>query len=318
MVVPLLNPEQPGTAGPGKGFTLRASSAYAQASRIMIEGADTIWEANTQHSEGLVSSAEGVPARILAEYADSILTKDLQKPDQLSSRAASVSPRILIEYADSILSLNLEQPSIIVTAPTPLPSPPTPAPTPTPTPAPKPSPTPTPEQMLEPGQPYVDLYGHMTDVSVGDEIILYLSVVNPITSPGTLVVQLTLRIPSGWSITSSGFGHGAGGLRTNTYEIGQGPNPQEIDVHILANEAYEGSVVGYMDYYFEGEEAKYRNEAWLPVTAKLTQPPIEPTPVPPSPTSWWLQPQWLVPVIIAGLACIIGITRLIRRVTRGP
>lgn len=143
---------------------------------------------------------------------------------------------------------------------------------PTPVPAPVPAPSPTPQPELEPGQPYVSLYGHRTNVTVGEEIILYLSTVNPITSPGTLVVQLTLSIPSGWSITSSGFGHGAGGLRTNTYDIGQGPNPQEIDVHILANESFEGDVIGYMDYYFKGdEETKYHSEARLPVTAKLAQ-----------------------------------------------
>lgn len=135
----------------------------------------------------------------------------------------------------------------------------------------------------KPQGPYVDLYGHVTDVTVGEEIILYLSVINPITSPGKLSVQLTLRIPSGWSITSSGFGHGAGGMRTNTYEIEQGPSPKQIDLHILANEAYEGEVIGYMDYYFE-EDTKYHNEARLPVTATLVEASTGST-TPPSTTS---------------------------------
>ena len=136
----------------------------------------------------------------------------------------------------------------------------------------------------KPQGPYVDLYGHVTDVSVGEEIILYLSVINPITSPGELSVQLTLRIPSGWSITSSGFGHGGGGMRTNTYEIEQGPSPKQIEVHILANEAYKGEVIGYMDYYFE-EDTKYHNETSLPVTASMVGASPESTtpPVPPSP-----------------------------------
>ena len=142
---------------------------------------------------------------------------------------------------------------------------------------PKPSPTPPEQPVLEPGQPYVDLYGHETDVIVGEEIILVLSTVNPITSPGTMSVQLLLRIPSGWSITSSGFGHGAGGLRTNTYEIEQGPNPRTIYVHILPNESYEGDVMGYMDYYFKGEEPRYHNETRLTVTAKSAQTTTEQT-----------------------------------------
>jgi hypothetical protein len=127
--------------------------------------------------------------------------------------------------------------------------------------------TPSQQSVPEPGQPYVDLYGQLTDVTVGDEIIAYLSVVNPITSPGTLVIQLTLRTPSGWSITSSGFGHAVGGMSTNTYEIEQGPNIQAIQVQILANEAYEGELVGYIDYYYKNTDKKYQTETRLPVKA---------------------------------------------------
>lgn len=140
--------------------------------------------------------------------------------------------------------------------------------TPSPYSAPSPGPTPSQQTAVGPGQPYVDLYGQLTDVTVGEEIITYLSVVNPITSPGTLVVQLTLRIPSGWSITSSGFGHVTGGMGTNTYEIQQGPNIQAIQVQILANEAYEGEIVGYIDYYFKNTDDKFKTEIRLPVKAR--------------------------------------------------
>jgi len=130
--------------------------------------------------------------------------------------------------------------------------------------------------------PYVELYGHRTEVNVGEEIILNLSVVNSITSPGNLIVQLTLSIPSGWSITSSGFGHGAGGLCTNTYEVEQGPNPRTISVQILANEPYDGVVSGYLDYYFvKEEEYKYHKDITLPVTATSLPPtPEERRPAP--------------------------------------
>ena len=66
----------------------------------------------------------------------------------------------------------------------------------------------------DPVEPYVNLYGQRTDVLIGDEVILILSVVNPITSPGDLVVQLTLRIPSGWSVTSTEFSTATTGLAT--------------------------------------------------------------------------------------------------------
>ena len=147
--------------------------------------------------------------------------------------------------------------------------------------------------MIERPGPYVELYGNRTNVDVDDEIILELSVINPITSPGNLTVQLTLSIPSGWSVTSSGFGHGAGGLRTNTYTIGQGTDTRTIGVHILANELYDGVISGYLDYYFEGEEEyKYRKDISLPVSATMspsTSEKVVTTPTPeqesPSPTN---------------------------------
>lgn len=46
----------------------------------------------------------------------------------------------------------------------------------------------------------------------------------------------------------------------------------------------------------------------------------EPTPIPPSPTPWWSEPQWLISTIIGSLACIAGIIRLVialRKHSRG-
>lgn len=51
------------------------------------------------------------------------------------------------------------------------------------------------------------------------------------------------------------------------------------------------------------------------------QPPPEPIPEPtpetPTSTSWWLEPQWLISIIIAGIACIAGIIRLVIALRRG-
>ncbi len=127
------------------------------------------------------------------------------------------------------------------------------------------------DQPSHPWWPYVHLYGQVTDVAVGEEIIAYLSTVNPITSPGTLSVQLTLLIPSGWSVSGSEFVHGAGGLWVNTYSIAQGANPKAINLSILANEPYEGPITGYIDYYFDEDGSKYRDEITLLVRA-LSEP----------------------------------------------
>lgn len=468
---PVLDSGRPQTGGLADALTLGTSSAYAQGSGIVIEGADAVWEVSTQPSDALAGAAMAVTPRILAEYADSVLSVDLQESGQLAAQAASVSPRILVEYADSILSLDLVPPLLVSneqpTADAGSDQTVSPgtivtldgsgsrdqdgsivsyewdfgdgaggtgktvthtysgegAHTVTLTVTDNDGAKATAEVMIrvaqpnrpprisdlqadqgkvnpgatvrisatavdddgdtiayrwtcdqgsisgqgssvvwtapdrigtyairlavddgrgstdsdsvsvrvssetvvtpsDPRQPYVDLHGQVTDVVVGEEIILQLSVVNPITSPGTLVVQLTLRIPSGWSITSSGFGHGAGGLRTNTYEIEQGPNPRVIEVHIVANEPFEGVVEGKTDYYFEGLEKKYHDEVSLPVSARSQQigtaPATEPAGTESSPKDWWTGPQWLVMVSIAGIACLVGVVRLVIRLTRGP
>ena len=164
-------------------------------------------------------------------------------------------------------------------------------PTPEPTSSPSQTPTiiPTPEiSSPTPGEPYVHLYGHKTNVIVGEEVILYLSVVNPITSPGTLKVQLTLQVPSGWSITSSEFSSPAGGVQTAVYEIEQGPDTETIGIHMLANQPFDGVITGYTDYYFiEEPESKYHGEINEPVTAQQEKPLPSSTPAPgetPAPT----------------------------------
>ena len=180
------------------------------------------------------------------------------------SAIGSPSSRIITRDADSILILDLEPFSPSAQqgeTPTPIQIPSTPVPT------------------LKPGEPYVHLYGHKTNVIVGEEVILYLSVVNPITSPGTLKVQLTLQVPSGWSITSSEFSSPAGGVQTAVYEIEQGPDTETIGIHMLANQPFDGVITGYTDYYFtEQPESKYHGEIKEPVTAKKTEPPPSPLP----------------------------------------
>lgn len=129
----------------------------------------------------------------------------------------------------------------------------------------------------DPVEPYVNLYGQRTDVLVGDEVILILSVVNPITSPGDLVVQLTLHIPSGWSVTSTEFSTATTGLATAVYRVEKG-SQRHISVNLQANEPYQGRIIGNIDYYVEGNEAKHHTESSLPVIARKEAPRQEPIP----------------------------------------
>ena len=135
------------------------------------------------------------------------------------------------------------------------------------------TPTEPPPPTPKPGEPYVHLYGHKTEVTVGEEVILYISVINPITSPGALKVQLTLQVPSGWSITSGEFSPPVGGFQTAVYDIEQGPDTKTIGIHMLANQPFDGVITGYTDYYFvEQPEPKYHKEANEPVTARQMKP----------------------------------------------
>jgi len=121
-------------------------------------------------------------------------------------------------------------------------------------------------------EPYVGLYGQKTDVLVGEEVILILSAVNPITSPDQLVVQLTLRIPSSWSLASADFCYAVGGLPTAVYQIRKG-TAQHISVQLLANEPYQGEILGYIDYYFDTDEQEKRHRQLnLPVTVRREVP----------------------------------------------
>ncbi len=127
----------------------------------------------------------------------------------------------------------------------------------------------------EPVELYVNLYGQRTDVLIGDEVILILSVVNPITSSGDLVVQLTLRIPSGWSVTSTEFSTATTGLATAVYRVEKGAQ-RHISVNLRANEPYQGQITGNIDYYVEGDETKHHTESSLPVVARSEVPTQEP------------------------------------------
>jgi uncharacterized delta-60 repeat protein len=117
-------------------------------------------------------------------------------------------------------------------------------------------------------EPYVEIHTSGTDIKVGEEVILTLSAINPITSSGILDIQLTLAIPEGWSVTTSGFNYaGAGGLWTSTYTIEQGPNLRSIYVHLIPNQTGRNKVVAYADYYFvEQPENKNRLQKEIAIT----------------------------------------------------
>jgi Tol biopolymer transport system component len=115
------------------------------------------------------------------------------------------------------------------------------------------------------------LYGQITDVSIGEDIILNLSAVNLVGNPG-MVVQLILQVPSGMSVTSAPFVAGGGGQFTASYEVEPG-YVRQTEVHVRPNEAGQFNIVGYVAYYLKGDQstAEYRTVS-LPVTVGLRGP----------------------------------------------
>ncbi len=100
----------------------------------------------------------------------------------------------------------------------------------------------------EPGEVSTHLYGQITEVLIGDPIILNLSAVNPIMKPD-MTLQLILKIPSGMSVISTVFVTGGAGQYTATYELKPG-DIRNIEVQIMANQAGEFTINGDINYYF--------------------------------------------------------------------
>jgi PGF-CTERM protein len=195
--------------------------------------------------------------------------------------------------------------------PTPTPVTPTPAIT-TPTPAPTYIPMPTetltetPSPTPKPGEVIVYLHGQKTDVTVGEDIILSLSAVNRITKP-TMTLQLILKVPSGMSITSTGFIESGAGMYTATYTVEPGKE-RHIGVNIRTNQVGKFDVDGDICYYFGGDKttAEYKNIK-LPVKVNPT-PTTMPTGIAPtsSPTE---TPGFELIFAIAGLLAVAYLFR---------
>ena len=167
LMVPLLGSWQPSTSFQ-KGFAFRVSPVYAQESRILIEG------------------------------ADSIFSQELQRSEQVSHQATNVSPRILVEYADSILSFNLEQPLEIGPAPTP---------TPTPTPPPEEAPYASPIlQAPIPGAVGVSLTPSFSWASITDAVKYEFELsTSPATTAGSYFVDALVGLTGDNALVTLGW-----------------------------------------------------------------------------------------------------------------
>jgi len=144
------------------------------------------------------------------------------------------------------------------------------------------TPTITPTTIHKP--PSINLHGEKTDVVLGEEIVLSLSVINPITNP-TMTAQVIIIPPSGMSVTSSEFAKISAGQYSTTYKLKPGKG-RNIEVRIKPNQVGKFEVKGRIVYYFgtnktpsgEIEEKRYINVR--PTQTQTVPPPIHTLPLP--------------------------------------
>ncbi len=128
--------------------------------------------------------------------------------------------------------------------------------------------TPTPVETVRELSASVSLHREKTNVVVGEDVLLKLSVVNLITKP-VMNVQVILKPPSGMSVTSTEFSQGAAGQYTSTYKLDPGAT-RDIELRLKPNEAGNFIVEGWVVYYF-GDNITSKKEEILkePIKVRL-------------------------------------------------
>jgi len=129
------------------------------------------------------------------------------------------------------------------------------------------SPAPTPVETVKELSASVSLHREKTNVVVGEDVLLKLSVVNLITKP-VMNVQVIIKPPSGMSVTSTEFSQGAAGQYTSKYKLEPGDS-KVIVVSLKPNEKGNFIVEGWVVYYF-GDDITSKKEEILkePITVR--------------------------------------------------
>ncbi len=129
-------------------------------------------------------------------------------------------------------------------------------------------PSPTPVETDKELSASVSLHREKTNVVVGEDVLLKLSVVNLITKP-VMNVQVIIKPPSGMSVTSSEFSQSGAGQYTSTYKLEPGAN-RDIELRLKPNEKGNFIVEGWVIYYF-GDDITSKKDVILkePITVRL-------------------------------------------------
>ena len=84
----------------------------------------------------------------------------------------------------------------------------------------KPLETPTPAPSIS-GEPTVNLHATQTEVEIGEPVVLTLVADNSIAKP-QMTLKFILQVPSGWSMSGTGFTEACSGQCTATYQVRSG------------------------------------------------------------------------------------------------
>ena len=128
----------------------------------------------------------------------------------------------------------------------------------------------------------VNLHATQTQVELGQTIELNLSAANSIVNP-EMTLLLVLKVPSGWSVSGTGFAESCSGQCIATYKVPSGQQ-KPVTIFALPNQTGAFTVVGDLEWYF-GDDAETvgRKSISLPLNVVDAPPPTAapaPTPAP--------------------------------------
>ena len=135
----------------------------------------------------------------------------------------------------------------------------------------------------------MDIQAERTEVNVGDDVKLALSMQNSLAQP-RMTVSMSLRVPSGWNIVLSGEGiaDSCTSQCNATYQI-EPARQKEITFRSVANQAGQFYFRGRLEWFFGDDRSQIHGEDInILVTVSESPPTATPTPantpVPPTAT----------------------------------
>ena len=115
-----------------------------------------------------------------------------------------------------------------------------------------------------PGEPCIDLHSTHTNITVDEQAVLSLTIVNSLAKPNMLS-RLILELPSGWSMDGEGFADKCSGLCSANYTIPTGEQ-EFIEVTAYPNHTGKFRLAGRIEWVYEGTDQTLHLSRDVPIT----------------------------------------------------